>query len=1785
MTGVTAAGPPEVPGRSIAVVGLACRYPDADDPAALLDLVLTGRRAFRRIPRGRLDLADYYSPDPGAEDATYSTRAALIEGWRFDTAPFGVSAAGHASADPAHWLALETTARALAAAGFPGGAGLPGARAGAYLGSSMSGHGAPAAALRLRWPYSRRVIAEALSATGVPDDVADRVLTAAANRYLAPFPPVTAGTLAGSTPASIVTGICGQFGLRGGGVAVDAADASSLAATASACLALAAGELDAAVAGGVDLRIDPLDLVGLAKAGLLAIGDVRVYDEQPTGFLPGEGCGVVLLMRTADARAANLPVYAEILGWGIAAGGLAGRIGPDPAGQAGQAGPDPAGQLLAMRRAHEMARVDPADVQLVEGCGTGVPAGDHAELTALAELRAGARHVAALGSISANIGNTRAAAGAAGLIKTVLAVTNGVLPPSTGVRTPHPMLRDGRAALRLPVAPEPWPAGVRHAGVSAISQDGLAVHLVLRGEAGRPPAVGRTPQPRARSMPRAVQTRPPAPARSRRQGGLRGRTSPPAQNLTVPAFRLPVTRSAAAYSAGAEHPSAYLLRAADQPAMIAILNRIAAIAPWLSDSQLQDLAVQLSHTPAAADLAAAAGPAAAGGATSAAAGVRIALTASGQDELAGLASEAARLLPGLTSPVLGTTPGIFADPGGGGDPGGGDPGGGDPGGGGGASGPGRRIALVISGQPDDLPDLPQRQLSRILAVLRWLDELGVNASAAVGHGIGELAGLVWAGCTTPADARMLTALRSAALAAPPGSAPGQLGSTIGKFSTFTFRPPRRRLVSGSTGREVTGPAAIAEVLCAELFAARLATGDAHLITWPARPPGPARPAMPARPAAESEDGGRTDDQDPLAAAVAAVAEDAGLLVLTGQDQHLADAVARPGARGGPAGRLPAPQAICIDGDPADGSVAQAAAALFAAGALTRPEALYAGHPSRPFDIWREQVFLTHPCEAPVREPANPAQGADERTATPDAGLRVPADPGNSPRAAAAAGEARAGGPAAGVGPWVRCYVERTGPTALPAAADDDQPWRLHTGGCEPLRQKAGEIFRHDPAASRTLALIGGLDDAAAREASVLAARDATGTGRLVVIGPGPGPAGLWATLHAEHPSVGITVVRAPLTPDGIGAARRVAAASPGEYRELSVGPGGTAAEPVLTALPGLGGGEFPLGPDDVVLLSRGSGAAGLVLAQVLACSGAAVAVIGRDHPDRDDAVLAGLEQLRGAGAVIGYELVDLADHAALTAAVRRVEAQFGCVTAISHAAGSVARSALAELTPAVADDQVRRNTDPLDQLAAAARTAARGGTERSGRLRLIITSGSVIGRYGLAGEGIGALVTGALADLAQRLAAASPGCRALHVDWPAWSSTGLGQRADLAERLAGAGFTPLPVAEGSRQLLKLLATDELPARVAVHGRVGVPAPRPIAAAVPAPVPSPGSGPGPGSADVKPASTRFVERVLVHYPGVELIAEARLSLIADPYLGDYQADGVPVLPPTMALEAMAQAASVLAGTPLRRAGRVSMSAPIVLPAGTPGSQTVIRLCALRAGDAVTVLVRSDNSGFGVEHCRAVFSAGQEPADPQPQAASRSAADPGEQAAEAAYGSELYGSVYFQAGRFGRLATVRLAGSRAAIGLADGADELPWFGLVRQAGPADRQHLVLGSAGLSDATLQLVQACVPHRRLIMESCDHVVFAGQEAEGMVTIRAVRQNPAPPVQAEPVPRPRTAPGESAAETAGPGWDVDATDAAGRSLITWKGLRMRDAGPPPLAAGLLRVARQEPAPAGPGDA
>ncbi|HEV2243103.1 MAG TPA: polyketide synthase, partial [Streptosporangiaceae bacterium] len=966
----------------IAIVGMGCRFPDADDPATLLDLVLTGRRAFRRLPPSRLELTDYYSADRATPDATYSARAALLEGWQFDLGAFGVPAAVYQAADPSQWLALETTARALAAAGFVMGEGLTRSRTGVIIGNTLTGDASRAAAMRLRWPYVRRVLAESLAAGDIPRERAIPVLRHAAQRYLAPFPAITDETLSGSTSAGIASRICGYFGFRGGGYAVDGSHASSLLAVASACTALAAGDLDVALAGGVDLSLDPLELVGLAKTGVLARGDMRVYDESPTGFLPGEGCGMVVLMRSADARLAGLPVYAEIAGWGASS-----------AGPASMAVPDASSQLLALYRAYERARIAPADVQLIEGHGAGTAAADATELSALAELRSGAGRAAALGSIKANIGNTKAAAGAAGLIKTVLAMSTGIIPPTTGVSRPHPLLRGGDVALRLPRAAEPWPDGTRIAGVSGMGP-GINVHLVLRSE----PTRGRHAR-RARVAPAAppsssspVTAAGPAvkSAKAAPGAGTYADAEATGTRAAAPAAATPVVRAAAitpAVSGGPPRPYTFLLHAPDRGAMDALLARVAHVAPWLSDAEMGDLACQLGRD------AAHQGP------------VRIALVATSQDQLARLAGQASALLPGMTDGALVMRPGIFAADGGDG-----------------------RVTLLIS-EPGG-PGSPFRPLS----ALRWLDLLGIRTTVAVGFGHSELAGLVWAGCLSETAAAALEAKRkeifnateraegpSAARgeerratqeratreggtseggmgrrvgprdereapapgrepetdpasggcggsAGPAGTAEDRAGQVRQAVGKVAIAAPRHRLISASIGREIATAADVADLLCADLDCP---TGLEHALN--------------------------------------AGAIDATLLLETGPGQVLIEAASV---------LCEVPGVSLGAGSGAD--AARAAAALFAAGALDHPGRFFAGMPWRSIDIWRDLEFITSPCQAPLpaaaprsitsrdpgRSAADSGQGVVPRADIPAATPLTAAAATAQRAAAAAAGRAR-----------------------------------------------------------------------------------------------------------------------------------------------------------------------------------------------------------------------------------------------------------------------------------------------------------------------------------------------------------------------------------------------------------------------------------------------------------------------------------------------------------------------------------------------------------------------------------------------------------------------------------------------------------------------------------------------------------------------------------------------------------------------------------------------------------
>ena len=993
----------------IAIVGLACRFPDADDPLALFESTLAGRRAFRRLPPGRLGaVAD---PDagrgaglPGPAGGSVP-RAALLEGWQFDLAGFGVAERTFLAADPAHWLALETAGRALADAGFPGGQGLARDRAGVIIGNTLTGEVSRAAALRTRWPFVRAVLSTALAAGDVPPAERARALGDATAAFAA-VPEVSGEMLAGSQSGAIADRICRQFGFRGGGQAVDTAHSSSLLAVASAAALLAAGELDFVLAGGVDISLDPFELGALAQAGVLASGAMRIYDASPTGFLPGEGCGMLALMRLADARAADMPVYAEIVGWGVSS-----------PGQLDVTSADPDCQLLALQRAYHRAGADPADIQLIEGDGRGTADGDLAELTALTAIRSGAKSAAVLGSVKANIGHTKAAAGAAGLIKTALAVNAGVLPPVTGCARPHPMLTGEDAVLRVPRTAEAWPPGTRLAAVSSLDPAGSHVHVVLRRE----PHQAAFPQhastgPAQHPGAGQAQHASPHPAQHAGEAGPSGQALPsgtrPIGSWSVP---------------GAPRPEIFAFSGPDRPAVAARLAAVARVAAGLSDSELGDLACHLGRQ-------AHPGP------------VRVAVVTASQDELARLTREAAGLLPGLAAGQLTARPGLFA-----------------------ADGAAGRVVLLFPGEASTTaagqdwpgPGSQPAIVSASLSALRWLDSLGVRAGAAVGHGVGEITGLVWAGSLAESDAAELVARRAAVLAAPgprrtamiclaaaedaalaldPGGelviaayhgprchvlagpadpvhdvarraaeagiqacvldVPHALHSpemadrvtTLrGVLAGVTFAAPGRRLISTVTGRELTSAAGLPDLLCDQLVS-------------------------PVR----------------FAGALAEAGAGADLLVDTGPGQAMAALAAG-------CSEVPAVGLAAGPGSPA---AQDAAAALFAVGTIASLSPLLAGRPSRPIDIGRERVFISNPYALATAELTRPeelaAGGSPAGTAVARAAARGRGGlrggprrrpPGPPPRPATDPGDPD--DPGIQAGPAARPAGRRGGPGSRP----------------------------------------------------------------------------------------------------------------------------------------------------------------------------------------------------------------------------------------------------------------------------------------------------------------------------------------------------------------------------------------------------------------------------------------------------------------------------------------------------------------------------------------------------------------------------------------------------------------------------------------------------------------------------------------------------------------------------------------------------------------------------------
>ncbi|MFG2292794.1 SDR family NAD(P)-dependent oxidoreductase [Streptomyces sp. NPDC048603] len=469
----------------IAIVGMACAFPGAPDLASYWAAVLDGTDAVTEVPAERWDPAVYYDPDPArAGERTPSRWGGFLPPIPFDALAHGIPPASLAGIEPVQLLALEISARALADAGYGYGTGA-GKGTGAGTGP---GTGAGAAEGREFDRSRTSVVFGAEAGTELAGAYGLRALHPA---YLGELPPgldeqlprLTEDSFPGILANVIAGRVANRLDLGGANCTVDAACASSLAALDLACRQLRDGDSDMVLCGGADVHNGINDYLMFASVRALSpTGRCRPFDASADGIALGEGVGVLVLKRLADAERDGDRVYALIKSVGASSDGRS----------LGLTAPRPDGQRRALEQAYRRAGVAPRQVGLVEAHGTGTVVGDSTELgvlTALFEESGAAAGSCTLGSVKSQLGHTKCAAGLAGLIKAARAVHAGVRPPTLHLERPNAAWDRATSPFRFDAAARPWgvPAGRRYAGVSAFGFGGTNYHAVLAGYEGGDP--------------------------------------------------------------------------------------------------------------------------------------------------------------------------------------------------------------------------------------------------------------------------------------------------------------------------------------------------------------------------------------------------------------------------------------------------------------------------------------------------------------------------------------------------------------------------------------------------------------------------------------------------------------------------------------------------------------------------------------------------------------------------------------------------------------------------------------------------------------------------------------------------------------------------------------------------------------------------------------------------------------------------------------------------------------------------------------------------------------------------------------------------------------------------------------------------------------------------------------------------------------------------------------------------------------------------------------------------
>ncbi|MCC6808748.1 MAG: aminotransferase class I/II-fold pyridoxal phosphate-dependent enzyme [Deltaproteobacteria bacterium] len=459
--------------RDIAVVGMACRFPDAPDLVTFWRNQLARRVSFRQIDDSRWTHSHFYSAQARDADRTYAERGAFIDDpHAFASRHFGIPPRRAEVMDPQQRLFLETAEQALADAGLlvrP----YDRARTGVFVGASVNEHKDLASA---------RIRAEQLGHAELGDATADGLALAGRVASMRAF------SIAGNLLNLIAATVAQTFDLNGPAFAMDAACASALVAINQAVNHLrtlpdaAAGEAaPVAIAGGVYLNLTPDNLIGFSRIGAISRSDCRPFDKDASGFVMGEGVGVVILKRLSDALRDGDRIYAVVKGV---------AQNSDGRGE-GPMTPRIEGQRLLLRQGVRDAGVPIESVEYVECHGTATAVGDQTELRALAELYAGVATKPRIGSVKANIGHTMSAAGVAGFLRAALSVHHGVLPPQANFSEVHEALRVSADGFAIATEVGAFRTAARRATVSSFGFGGTNAFSVLEAAPVTAPAASR----------------------------------------------------------------------------------------------------------------------------------------------------------------------------------------------------------------------------------------------------------------------------------------------------------------------------------------------------------------------------------------------------------------------------------------------------------------------------------------------------------------------------------------------------------------------------------------------------------------------------------------------------------------------------------------------------------------------------------------------------------------------------------------------------------------------------------------------------------------------------------------------------------------------------------------------------------------------------------------------------------------------------------------------------------------------------------------------------------------------------------------------------------------------------------------------------------------------------------------------------------------------------------------------------------------------------------------------